>query len=139
MKATAEDRKHAAEFLRKILKPTTSESRCKVCGKSGPEHGHYDVTDPSTHKYEVEWCGKPEIGMVYMGGSRSGMQRRYMVMAASDDKIERISWAVAAVTGMRFNRDEQSIVINGCGFSATLEICAAVNAALAINCTYRDL
>ncbi len=29
---------------------------CAVCGKTGPEHGHYDATDPNTHKFV---CGKP--------------------------------------------------------------------------------
>ena len=24
---------------------------CGICGKSGPEHGHYDATDPNTHKF----------------------------------------------------------------------------------------
>lgn len=28
---------------------------CGECGKSGPEHGHYDVTDPNTHKFV---CGE---------------------------------------------------------------------------------
>ncbi|MGO8792904.1 MAG: hypothetical protein ACLQVL_36715 [Terriglobia bacterium] len=28
---------------------------CAVCGKSGPEHAHYDSTDPRTHKFV---CGE---------------------------------------------------------------------------------
>lgn len=30
--------------------------RCAECGKTGPDHGHYDVTDPATHKFK---CGEP--------------------------------------------------------------------------------
>jgi hypothetical protein len=26
-------------------------ARCDVCGKRGPDHGHYDATDASTHKF----------------------------------------------------------------------------------------
>ena len=29
---------------------------CAVCGKTGPEHGHYDAHDPTTHKIV---CGEP--------------------------------------------------------------------------------
>lgn len=27
------------------------ESACAVCGVSAPEHGHFDATDPKTHKW----------------------------------------------------------------------------------------
>lgn len=30
--------------------------RCATCHKTGPEHGHYDATDPNTHKFT---CGEP--------------------------------------------------------------------------------
>jgi hypothetical protein len=80
-----------------------------------------------------------EIATVCMGISRSGMQRRYMVLASDQGKVERISWAVAAITDMRFNRDEQSIVINGCGFNATQDIAYTLSRALGCKIGYREL
>ena len=35
--------------------PKISNYLCATCGKTGPEHGHYDVTDPKTHKFV---CGE---------------------------------------------------------------------------------
>jgi hypothetical protein len=28
-----------------------SDNRCKVCNVAGPDHGHYSITDPGTHKF----------------------------------------------------------------------------------------
>ena len=34
---------------------TRHEYRCAVCGKLGPEHGHYNANDSTTHKFV---CGE---------------------------------------------------------------------------------
>lgn len=34
----------------RIILPN-SEYSCKVCGRVGSKHGHYDATDPSTHQF----------------------------------------------------------------------------------------
>lgn len=83
----------------------------------------------------------PNIYTVCTNVSRSGMQRRYMVLAVSNERgtIERISWAVAQVTTMRLNRDEQSIAIGGCGFSAPQEIASTLGRALGLEIAYREL
>jgi hypothetical protein len=38
------------------IRPEVIGYLCAECGKTGPEHGHYDVTDPATHKFK---CGEP--------------------------------------------------------------------------------
>lgn len=39
-----------ADLSPRIILPNSSY-RCAVCGKSGPNHGHYDATNPNTHKF----------------------------------------------------------------------------------------
>ena len=34
-----------------VFTPVARGYSCAICGKMGPEHGHYDATDPSTHKF----------------------------------------------------------------------------------------
>jgi hypothetical protein len=34
-----------------VFAPKISHYLCKACGKTGPDHGHYDSTDPNTHKF----------------------------------------------------------------------------------------
>lgn len=38
------------EVLQEVAPPARGYS-CAICGKMGPEHGHFDATDPSTHKF----------------------------------------------------------------------------------------
>lgn len=38
-----------------VFAPKISHYLCATCGKAGIDHGHYDATDPNTHKFV---CGE---------------------------------------------------------------------------------
>ena len=127
MKHTAEEIAHAKNFLANLFKPI--ERRV-----------YYRPSIDGQSTEMVEECTYPDIHTVCSAVSRSGMQRRYVVLVATSDRgIERISWAIARVTGIRLNQDEQSLVINGCGFNATQEIADALGRLLGIKIGYREL
>ena len=66
--------------------------------------------------------------------SRSGMRRAVAVLAVGEDRrIRNVSWAVARVTGYRFDRDRDAVLVNGCGMDAGFEV--AYNLARVL---YRD-
>ena len=50
MYATQREVRNARKIILEIV-----GYRCARCEKTGPEHGHYDATDPTTHKFV---CGE---------------------------------------------------------------------------------
>ena len=50
MYATQREVRNARKIILEIV-----GYRCAVCEKTGPEHGHWDATDPQTHKFV---CGE---------------------------------------------------------------------------------
>lgn len=62
--------------------------------------------------------------------SSSGMSRRVKVLHHSDTGISNVSYLVAAALGLRYNRDESSVVISGCGFDAACQLAYDLSYAL---------
>jgi hypothetical protein len=101
------------------------------------KHTKEDVIS-ATELLKKTLANNPTLYFVYMGGSRSGMQRRYVVLANTGRGVVRVSWAIAATTTIALHRDEQSLKMNGCGYSAVQEIAERVSRVIGAPVEYRE-
>jgi hypothetical protein len=65
--------------------------------------------------------------------SRSGMSRSISCLVAKDDQIHAIDWAVARVTGYKFDRNNGGLKVGGCGMDMGFALVYNLSSAL-----YRD-
>ncbi len=81
---------------------------CATCGKAGPEHGHYDISDDRTHLFK---CGKEII----------------------ETTVFHPAYKVAAVTGYQLAPracSHNAVIVKGCGFDHASDIVSSLSYAL---------
>lgn len=79
---------------------------------------------------------RPTAYTVLTNVSRSGMSRRIKVIVLDKDKLDgqpharNVSHLVAELLGFRYNRDEQSVVVSGCGMDMGFHLIYSLSCAL---------